>query len=79
MNDDIEFANVACKTCGNDMVRQDCHNCGGEGGFDADDLMEEDPLWYDEDSYEACSNCRGRGYFIWCRECAQAERLKGKG
>lgn len=36
------------------------------GGRDGDDLMEEDPLWYDEDDWEDCDICRGAGGY---REC----------
>lgn len=35
-----------------------CWNCGGEGYFD---LYDEDPLWYDEDEIEMCSECKGSG------------------
>lgn len=68
MSDDFEICcdDDGCPRCGSVTYRRDCEQCGGEGGFDGEDLMEEDPLWYDEDSYESCSNCRGRGYFEWC-------------
>lgn len=45
-----------------DCDYDDCYNCGGKGGFDSDDLMCEDPLWYDMNSYEVCPICKGKGY-----------------
>ena len=31
--------------------------------------MNIDPLWYDQDDYERCDECRGAGYFEWCQKC----------
>lgn len=44
------FENVnsnSCLECGSQMEWVDCYSCFGEGSFDSDDLMEDDPLWYD--------------------------------
>lgn len=55
-----------CTICGAPMEWVDCWNCGGEGGRDGDDLMEEDPMWYDEDDWEDCDICRGKGGYWEC-------------
>lgn len=55
-----------CSVCGAYMEWVDCWNCDGKGGRDGDDLMEEDPLWYDEDDWEDCDVCRGRGGYWEC-------------
>ena len=65
MADEWEYSS-GCPKCGETMKRSDCPDCGGEGSFEGEDLVEEDPLWYNLNSYESCSNCRGRGYFEWC-------------
>ena len=72
-DDDVEFADKWCEKHSQHYLTRSCFECGGEGGFDGEELMEEDPLWYDEDSYESCSNCRGRGFFTWCPGCAKEE------
>lgn len=72
MSGDWEYSDSCCKKCGESLRRADCWQCFGEGGFDGEDLMELDPLWYDEDSYETCSECGGVGYFEWC-PCAEKE------
>lgn len=38
-----------------------CATCGGEGVETSDDLMEEDPLWWDGVDSILCRNCRGSG------------------
>lgn len=62
-----------CPICGAELERVECDTCGGEGGFDGDQLMEEDPLWYDGVDWEDCSDCRGKGAF-W--ECPNAPHNK---
>jgi DnaJ-class molecular chaperone len=64
MDDDVELSEYYCPKCGESLYTRDCEYCAGEGIND--DLHEEDPLWYDEDDWEYCSNCYGKGYFIWC-------------
>ncbi len=39
----------------------ECDDCGGEGGRDGEELMQEDPLWYDIDDWEPCQTCHGKG------------------
>lgn len=68
----------ACHHCGCTMEWEDCWNCGGEGGFDGEYLMEEDPLWYDEDDWERCDVCRGKGGYWMCPNAAQHERDERK-
>ncbi len=55
-----------CPTCGNSMDWEDCWNCGGTGGRDGDELMEEDPLWYSPDDWEDCDICKGQGGWLVC-------------
>ncbi|NJO83531.1 MAG: hypothetical protein HC828_12410 [Blastochloris sp.] len=55
-----------CAICGIEMEPVECFTCDGEGGRDADELMEEDPLWYDEIDWEDCEDCQGKGYFWQC-------------
>jgi len=57
---------VYCTHCGDLMDWIECDSCGGEGYFDGERLMEEDPLWYDEDSTEDCSDCNGNGGWWHC-------------
>lgn len=38
-----------------------CQTCGGEGIETGDDLMEDDPLWWDGTDYIRCRNCGGSG------------------
>lgn len=57
----------SCPICGSGNVEwEDCYTCFGAGGFDGDDLMDEDPLWYGPDDYEICDTCRGAGGWWHC-------------
>jgi len=38
-----------------------CWKCGGAGYFD---LVEEDPLWFDEGDQEQCDECKGKGFLL---------------
>lgn len=53
-----------CGCCGTDW--EVCDYCGGDGGRDGFDLMDEDPFWYGPDDYEVCRNCQGKGGFTIC-------------
>lgn len=55
-----------CEVCGAELEWEACDQCGGEGGRDGDELMEEDPLWYRPDDYERCEHCDGRGGWLYC-------------
>lgn len=63
-DDDNEFS--ACEECGSDSLWESCWQCGGEGGQDGYDLMEEDPLWYGPDDYRECDICEGKGGYYVC-------------
>lgn len=71
ISDDLENIGMgpACPQCGNATDWLPCWNCGGEGGFDGEELMAEDPLWYDEDDYEPCGECLGHGGHWRCWDC----------
>ena len=62
--DDYEMSDYSCPKCHENLMTRDCEYCGGYGTID--DLHEQDPLWYEEDDWEYCSNCRGVGAFFWC-------------
>lgn len=68
---DFEMDDDTCPKCGCcSMVWHECENCGGEGGRDGDELMEEDPLWYSQDDYEQCDICDGKGgWYVCVGEC----------
>ena len=72
---DDTYQGVFCPDCGQDMDWIDCDLCGGEGYFDGETLMEEDPLWYGPDDIERCEQCEGKGGWWWCsnRECRDAK------
>ena len=55
-----------CPVCGSSMWWEDCETCGGAGGYDGEELMEQDPLWYDEDDWENCQVCDGAGGWWIC-------------
>lgn len=67
-----EDAGPWCGVCGAELERVECDTCGGEGGRDGDELMSEDPLWYDGVDWEDCADCKGQGAF-W--ECPNAPHL----
>lgn len=58
-----------CPICGSENVDWiDCPECGGDGGFDEDDLMADDPLWYEGVEWETCQACHGDGGWWQCYE-----------
>lgn len=59
---------AAATTCSADDCEVDedwdfepCQTCGGDGIEDSDQLMEEDPLWWEGVDFIGCRNCRGSG------------------
>ncbi len=62
-----------CLMCGQEQEWVDCWNCGGQGYFDGETLMDEDPLWYSEDDTEACDVCRRAGGWWVCINQAHTE------
>lgn len=62
-----------CEVCGNVMEWEDCDQCAGEGGFDGEELMQQDPLWYTADDYERCTQCDGKGGWWQCINARQHE------
>jgi len=51
------------------MDWMDCDTCGGRGGFNNDELMEDDPLWYEGVEWEQCETCLGDGGWWYCGNC----------
>ena len=69
-DEDNEYS--SCEKCGSDSRWETCWQCGGEGGQDGEDLMEEDPLWYGPDDYRQCDICDGKGGYYACLDlCGQ--------
>lgn len=58
---DYDELEATCEICSQEMDWVSCWNCGGEGGFDGEYLMNSDPLWYDMDDWEDCDVCEGHG------------------
>ena len=65
-----------CVECGNPTSWVPCWNCSGEGGWDDEYLMEEDPLWYGPGDYRRCDECRGKGGHPYCIECRKIVKVK---
>lgn len=69
-SEDNEYS--SCENCGSDSRWETCWQCGGEGGQDGEELMEEDPLWYGPDDYRKCDICDGKGGYYVCLDlCGQ--------
>ena len=66
MYDDESYESAYCPDCEQEVIYEKCHACMGKGGFDGDDLMEEDPLWYSPNDYERCEECNGTGTIAIC-------------
>lgn len=76
--DELEHIGMGfdCAECGNPTSWLPCWNCGGEGGWDDEELMEEDPLWYGPGDYRRCDECRGKGGHPYCIECRKIVKVK---
>lgn len=55
-----------CARCGSSLSWKSCEVCGGEGITGPGELYDEDPLWYDQDDYEACHQCNGKSSWPIC-------------
>ena len=76
---DEDYYDDPCPGCDSlDTEWVDCFQCGGEGGFDNDRLMEEDPLWYDGVDWEQCGDCCGYGGWIACNDPRHTEIVDAK-
>ena len=75
--DDLEHNGMGypCIECGNATSWLPCWSCFGEGGWDGEQLMEEDPLWYDADDYRRCDECRGNGGWDYCIQCRKIVKV----
>lgn len=76
--DDLESIGMGpdCVECGNPTSWLPCWNCSGEGGWDDEYLMEEDPLWYEPGDYRRCDECRGEGGNHYCLECRKIVKVR---
>ena len=72
--DPMEMSGPFCSECGNELEWVECHTCGGEGGRDGEELVEEDPLWYTLDDWERCTDCGGNGGWLECPTCIERAR-----
>jgi len=75
--DELEHIGMGldCAECGNPTSWLPCWNCGGEGGWDDEYLMEEDSLWYEPGDYRRCDECRGKGGHPYCIECRKIVKV----
>ena len=64
-----------CPECGSYMQWIECHQCGGEGGRNGEDLMSEDPLWYSPDDFEVCDICNGKTGWYACSNAKNHKEL----
>lgn len=68
--DETRESETPCPYCkAETTLVQDCWNCFGKGQFDDDELLEEDPFWYEEGDTEPCDICHGSGISHWCQAC----------
>lgn len=76
--DDLEHIGMGlpCAECGNPTSWLPCWNCGGRGGWDDEDLMAEDPLWYGPGDFLRCDECQGKGGHPYCLECRKVVKVK---
>lgn len=65
-----------CAICGEYKEWVICIECNGNGGFDNEALMEEDPLWYEDVEWEECSACEGEGGHWECLNVPHLEKAK---
>lgn len=78
-NDSEPNDEAYCEKCGNELDWEECIQCHGEGGRDNDQLMEEDPLWYDGVEWERCEECKGTGGWQYCWTCLnKAQQALGR-
>jgi hypothetical protein len=59
-----------CTVCGCELERELCGLCDGTGYRDDEELMEEDPLWYQPGDTEPCGECGGKGGWWHCPNVA---------
>lgn len=75
-NDELDYPDEddGCPECGSFLNWVECYDCGGEGYFDGEDLMSEDPLWYGPDDTEMCETCEGKGGWFVCSNYKNHEK-----
>ena len=68
MNDfEQEYEDTSCERCGCcETYWESCQDCGGDGFYDGEYLMEEDPLWYGPNDTRRCNTCNGKGGWKLC-------------
>jgi predicted RNA-binding Zn-ribbon protein involved in translation (DUF1610 family) len=65
---DYEYDDTVCPQCGHTPTHiRRCTNLGCEDGWI--DCYDDDPMWYDEDDPEMCTECLGTGVERWCPKC----------
>ena len=67
-DDETEFDEETCPKCGHyPSLARRCSVLGCDDGWI--NRYDEDPLWYDEDDEEMCTECWGTGWQRWCPKC----------
>jgi hypothetical protein len=69
--DEEKFDGPPCPVCGAPQERVACWRCQGEGETEDGELYESDPLWYDPEDVEPCSECQGKGRWWECPNAGQ--------
>lgn len=69
MDNDYEFDDGPCPSCGKEALRyRHCDQIGCDDG-EIDMYEFDDPLWYSPGDTERCQDCGGTGIQRWCSAC----------
>lgn len=79
VDSDPDNQEPVCVRCGQPLEWEECFQCFGKGGWDGDDLMAEDPLWYGPNDYEICDVCHGNGGYWFCTNKACPATIQQRG
>jgi hypothetical protein len=66
----IDDERNCCPKCGNDMEWADCWMIDCEEG--TYDLYEEDPIFYSPGDRASCTECGGKGGWLYCPNCEKS-------
>ncbi len=67
--DDYEYDDEPCPKCGHyPTYARRCHVLGCDDGY-IDSYGYDDPLFFNPDETEMCTECWGTGWERWCPKC----------